>query len=167
MAWGTELWDCSDVVAYHTQQSIEFIEKVSKFTKERSRIEQDYAKELRKLCKSFHPKKKEESSLSVHKAFLGILKETEDIAGQHEVISEELQSKVYKELQNLHNEAKQERKKFLDGEKTLLRNLQQSMNTLDNAKRAYEKSSKDANEAFQNFQKADKDMNMTKLQIEK
>ena len=47
----------------------------------------------------------------MHKAFLGILKETEDIAGQHEVISEELQSKVYKELQNLHNEAKQERKK--------------------------------------------------------
>ena len=50
-------------------------------------------------------------SLSVHKAFFGILKETDDIAGQHEVISEELQSKVYKELQNLHNEAKQERKK--------------------------------------------------------
>ena len=39
--------DRSDVVAYHTQQSIEFIEKVSKFTKERARIEQDYAKELR------------------------------------------------------------------------------------------------------------------------
>ena len=39
--------DRSDIVAYHTQQSIEFIEKVSKFTKERSRIEQDYAKELR------------------------------------------------------------------------------------------------------------------------
>ena len=50
-------------------------------------------------------------SLSVHKAFVGILKETDDIAGQHEAIGEELQSKVYKELQNLHNEAKQERKK--------------------------------------------------------
>lgn len=35
------------------------------------------------------------------------------------------------------------------------------------AKRAYEKSSKEANEAFQSYQKADKDMNMTKLQIEK
>ena len=41
------------------------------------------------------------------------------------------------------------------------------MNALDNTKKAYEKSSKDANEAFQNYQKADKDMNMTKLQIEK
>lgn len=50
-------------------------------------------------------------SLSVHQAFLGILKETDDIAGQHEVISEELLSKVYKELQTLHNEAKHERKK--------------------------------------------------------
>ena len=50
-------------------------------------------------------------SLSVHQAFVGILKETDDIAGQHEAIGEELQSKVYKELQNLHNEAKQERKK--------------------------------------------------------
>ena len=47
----------------------------------------------------------------MHQAFLGILKETEDIAGQHEGISEELQARVYKELQNLHNEAKLERKK--------------------------------------------------------
>ncbi|XP_046845264.1 formin-binding protein 1-like [Xenia sp. Carnegie-2017] len=167
MAWGNELWDRSDVVANHTQQSIDFIEKVSKFIKERSRIEQDYAKELKKLCKSYHLKKKEESSLTVHKAFTGILKETEDIAGQHEVISEELQSKVYKELHVLSTEAKHDRKKFIDGEKTLLRNLQQSMNSLDNAKRAYEKSSKESTEAFQNYQKADNDMNMTKMQIEK
>ena len=35
------------------------------------------------------------------------------------------------------------------------------------SKKAFEKSGKEANEAFQNYQKADRDMNMTKLQIEK
>lgn len=40
-----------------------------------------------------------------------MIKEVHDIAGQHEVIAESLQGTVYKDLQNLMTELKQDRKK--------------------------------------------------------
>ena len=48
---------------------------------------------------------------SFHRAFLGVVKETDDLAGQHELITENMMTSVYKELQSLHNELKLERRK--------------------------------------------------------
>ena len=45
------------------------------------------------------------------KAFTGVVKETDDLAGQHELIAETLMEKIYKELHLLHNELKTERRK--------------------------------------------------------
>lgn len=39
------------------------------------------------------------------------MKETDDVAGQHELISESLTEKIWKELHLLHNELKTERRK--------------------------------------------------------
>ena len=39
------------------------------------------------------------------------MKETDDYAGQHELIAENLMEKTYKELHLLHNELKTERRK--------------------------------------------------------
>ena len=48
---------------------------------------------------------------SFQKAFVGVVKETDDLAGQHELIVESLTEKVYKEFHLLHNELKTERRK--------------------------------------------------------
>ena len=48
---------------------------------------------------------------SFQKAFIGVVKETDDLAGQHELIVESLTEKVYKEFHSLHNELKTERRK--------------------------------------------------------
>ena len=48
---------------------------------------------------------------SFQKAFIGVVKETDDLAGQHELIVESLTEKVYKEFHLLHNELKTERRK--------------------------------------------------------
>lgn len=45
------------------------------------------------------------------KGFFAMTKEINDIAGQHETISESLQANVWNESQNLMQELKQERKK--------------------------------------------------------
>lgn len=50
---------------------------------------------------------------SFQKAFTGVVKETDDLAGQHELIAESVMEKVYKELHLLHNELKTERRKVL------------------------------------------------------
>ena len=48
---------------------------------------------------------------SFQKAFIGVVKETDDLAGQHELIVESLTEKVYKEFHSLHNELKTERRR--------------------------------------------------------
>lgn len=51
------------------------------------------------------------SRFSFQKAFTGVVRETDDYAGQHELIAERLIDNVYKELHSLHNELKTERRK--------------------------------------------------------
>ena len=54
------LQDQFDNVDKHFQHGIEFAEKYSKFIKERASIEQDYASRLRKVVKSYMPRKRDE-----------------------------------------------------------------------------------------------------------
>ncbi|XP_031562522.1 cdc42-interacting protein 4 homolog [Actinia tenebrosa] len=169
MEWGNELWDQFELIGSHTLSGIDFVDKVAKFVKERIRIEAEYAKELRKLGKSFQPKKKEEEDqkFSFQLSFNGVVKETDDLAGQHELISENLNTNVYKILQQLHTDLKKERKEHLAEAKKVQDTLDQSLKALDAAKKSYERASADAEQAFSLFQKADGDMSMTKLQVEK
>lgn len=57
------------------------------------------------LCTSFFFR------FSFQKAFFGVVKETDDLAGQHELISETLMEKICKELHSLHTELKTDRRK--------------------------------------------------------
>lgn len=53
-------------------------------------------------------------------AFTGVVKETDDLAGQHELIAETVTENVYKELHSLHTELKVERRKVRQGFSVLL-----------------------------------------------
>ncbi|KAM7305737.1 hypothetical protein ISCGN_015633, partial [Ixodes scapularis] len=110
-----ELWktDQYDKISVHTHQGLQFLENFSQFIKDRSSIETDYAARLRKLTKSYQPKKKddEENGYTSSKAFCLMLNEINDIAGQHELISENLTSSINKEVSTLIKELKDERKK--------------------------------------------------------
>ena len=53
-------------------------------------------------------------------AFTGVVKEIDDLAGQHELIAETVTENVYKELHSLHNELKVERRKVRQGFSVLL-----------------------------------------------
>ncbi|KAM9856903.1 thyroid hormone receptor interactor 10b isoform 1-T1 [Aulostomus maculatus] len=60
MDWGTDLWDQYDVMDKHTQSGLDLVERYIKFVKERTEIEQSYAKQLRWVrhlsdsCLQFH-----------------------------------------------------------------------------------------------------------------
>ncbi|XP_065645671.1 formin-binding protein 1-like [Hydra vulgaris] len=58
--WGVDLWDNRDDIEKHTLNGIEFLDKCSGFIKDRIRIEQEYAKNLRRLVKQYQFRKKEE-----------------------------------------------------------------------------------------------------------
>lgn len=169
MSWGLELWDQYDKISVHTHQGLQFLENFSQFIKDRSSIETDYAARLRKLTKSYQPKKKddEENGYTSSKAFCLMLNEINDIAGQHELISENLTSSINKEVSTLIKELKDERKKLLSEGSKLQSSLQNSCTSLDKSKKHYEKMFKEAEKASESYVKADADLNLSRVDLEK
>ncbi|KAM9735825.1 formin-binding protein 1 isoform 6-T6 [Menidia menidia] len=163
--------DQFDNLEKHTQWGIEFVEKYTKFVKERSEIEASYAKQIRNLSKKYQPKKnskeEEESKYSFCRAFLMTLNELNDYAGQHEVISENLTSQIITELTRYLQDLKAERKShFHDGRKAQ-QHIESSWKQLESCKRKFERDCKEADRAQQYFEKMDADINVTKAEVEK
>ncbi|XP_043550879.1 cdc42-interacting protein 4-like isoform X2 [Chiloscyllium plagiosum] len=171
MEWGSELWDQYDIIDRQTQWGIDLIEKYVKFVKDRTEIEQSYAKQLRTLVKKYSPKRvsKEdhEMKFSQYQAFINILNELNDYAGQREIIAENLMQNIFAQLLKYLHENKQERKMHLLEGRKAQQNLETSFKQLDNAKRRFERDCKEAEKAMQNAEKADHDINATKADVEK
>uniref|UniRef100_A0AAY4AC96 Formin binding protein 1b n=1 Tax=Denticeps clupeoides TaxID=299321 RepID=A0AAY4AC96_9TELE len=163
--------DQFDNLEKHTQWGIDFVEKYSKFVKERSEIEVNYARQIRNLSRKFQPKKsskeEEENKYSSCRAFLLTLNELNDYAGQHEVVAENLTAQIIAELTKYTQELKSERKShFQDGRKAQ-QHIENSWKQLESCKRRFERDCKEAERAQQYFEKLDADINVTKLDVEK
>ncbi|XP_015989313.2 formin-binding protein 1 isoform X14 [Rousettus aegyptiacus] len=171
MSWGTELWDQFDNLEKHTQWGIDILEKYIKFVKERTEIELSYAKQLRNLSKKYQPKKnskeEEEYRYTACKAFLSTLNETNDYAGQHEVISENMTSQITAELARYIQELKQERKSHFHEGRKAQQHIETCWKQLESSKRRFERDCKEADRAQQYFEKMDADINVTKADVEK
>ncbi|CAG05209.1 unnamed protein product, partial [Tetraodon nigroviridis] len=165
------LQDQFDNLEKHTQWGIEYLEKYTKFVKERSEIELNYAKQIRNLSKKYQPKKnsreEEESKYTFCRAFLATLNELNDYAGQHEVIAENLVSQIITELVRYTQDLKAERKShFHDGRKAQ-QHIESSWKQLESCKKKFERDCKEADRANQYFEKLDADINVTKADVEK
>ncbi|XP_028458305.1 formin-binding protein 1 isoform X3 [Perca flavescens] len=163
--------DQFDNLEKHTQWGIDFVEKYTKFVKERSEIETNYAKQIRNLSKKYQPKKnsreEEESKYTFCRAFLTSLNELNDYAGQHEVIAENLTSQIITELSRYLQDLKAERKShFHDGRKAQ-QHIESSWKQLETCKRRFERDCKEADRAQQYFERMDADINVTKADVEK
>ncbi|XP_041706475.1 formin-binding protein 1 isoform X16 [Coregonus clupeaformis] len=163
--------DQFDNLEKHTQSGIEFVERYTKFVKERSEIEINYAKQIRNLSKKYQPKKnsreEEENKYTSCRAFLSTLNELNDYAGQHEVIAENLTSQIIAELSRYLTELKAERKShFHDGRKAQ-QHIESSWKQLEASKRRFERDCKEADRAQQYFERMDADINVTKADVEK
>uniref|UniRef100_A0A8C2H7K4 Formin binding protein 1 n=1 Tax=Cyprinus carpio TaxID=7962 RepID=A0A8C2H7K4_CYPCA len=172
-AWGTFFkfisTDQFDNPEKHTQWGIDFVEKYTKFVKERSEIELNYARQIRNLSKKYQPKKKEEddNKYTWCRAFHSTLNELNDYAGQHELIAENMMSQIIAELTRYTQEIKTERKAhFHDGRKAQ-QQVEASWKQLEACKRKFERDCKEADRAQQYFEKLDADINVTKADVEK
>ncbi|XP_037560115.1 formin-binding protein 1-like isoform X1 [Dermacentor silvarum] len=161
--------DQYDKISQHTHQGLQFLENFSQFIKDRSTIETDYAARLRKLAKSYQPKKKddEDNGYTSSKAFCLVLNEINDIAGQHELIAENLSTSINREVATLIKELKEERKRLLSEGSKLQTALQNSVTSLDKSKKYYEKMFREAEKAQEAFAKADADLQLSRADLEK
>ncbi|XP_059552893.1 cdc42-interacting protein 4 isoform X2 [Myotis daubentonii] len=150
MDWGTELWDQFEVIERHTQWGLDLLDRYVKFVKERTEVEQAYAKQLRNLVKKYLPKRPAkddpESKFSQQQSFVQILQEVNDFAGQRELVAENLSVHVCLELAKYSQEMKQERKM---------------------SKRKFERDCREAEKAAQTAERLDQDINATKADVEK
>ncbi|XP_067277485.1 cdc42-interacting protein 4 homolog isoform X3 [Pseudorasbora parva] len=171
MDWGTELWDQYEILDKHTQSGLDLVEKYVKFVKERTEIEQNYAKQLRNLTKKYSPKRgskeEQECRFSNHQAFLDILNEMNDYAGQRELIAENMMINICIELTKYLQELKQERKMHLSDAKKAQQSLESTYKQLDNSKKRFEREWREAEKATQYADKTDQDLNATKADVEK
>ncbi|KAJ8300241.1 hypothetical protein KUTeg_021760 [Tegillarca granosa] len=123
----------------------------------------------RVMVKQYLPKKKdeEEYQFTWSRGFWDMLKELHDLAGQHEVIAENTQGTVLKDLQQLITDLKTERRKGLqEGSKTQ-EILKISLQQLEKSRRQYEKAYKEAEKATDAYRKADADINLSRAEVEK
>ncbi|EDS44216.1 thyroid receptor interacting protein [Culex quinquefasciatus] len=157
-------------LATHTQKGIDFLDKYGNFIRDRSAIEVEYAARLRRLVKNYQPKKSkedEENEFSSFQAFKCILKEVADLAGQREVVAENLQLQVLQGITLLAKNLRDERKKSLNEGMNLTQNLSGQIASLDRAKRNYEKAFREAEKSIDAYQKADADFNLSRAEVEK
>jgi formin-binding protein 1 len=96
-----------------------------------------------------------------------VLKETSDLAGQREIVAENLQSQVISGINLLSKNLRDERKKTLQEGTDLQQNLASQLASLDRAKRNYEKAYREAEKAVENYQRADADFNLSRAEVEK
>ncbi|XP_064648711.1 formin-binding protein 1 homolog [Lineus longissimus] len=164
-----QMKDQYDNLANHTQKGIEFSERYSHYVKDRCAIETEYAAKLKRLAKNYQPKKKEEEDyqFSYAKGFLSMLNEVHDIASQHELISENMNSMLTKDMTHLIQELRQERKKHLSEGKDLQKQLDKSLDLLQSSKKQYEKAFKESEKAQESYKQADANINLSRAEVEK
>jgi len=171
MSWSVELWDQFDTISCHTAKGIEFLDKLGHFVKDRCIIETDYASRLRKLAKNYDVGKKKDNDsdrdFTYSRAFNQVLKELTDMAGQHEVIAENLSQQIVKEIQTICKDLREERKRYLNEGVKYQNVLTSSLNHLDKSKKSYDKAFKESEKALENYKKADEDYNLSRAELDK
>ncbi|XP_074520251.1 thyroid hormone receptor interactor 10b isoform X3 [Halichoeres trimaculatus] len=170
MDWGTDLWDQYDHIDKHTQSGLDLVERYIKFVKERTEIEQSYAKQLRSLTKKYAKrgsKEEQECKFSNHASLQEILNELNDYAGQRELIAENMMTGICVELTKYLQDLKQERKTYLSDAKKAQQNLESSFKHLESTKKRFAKEWAEADKATQQAEKTESDLNATKLDVEK
>jgi hypothetical protein len=160
--------DQYETIALHTQKGVDFLEKYGDFISERCAIEMEYAAKLRRLVKHYQPRKKDEDyQYSPCRAFKHAMTEINVLAGQHEVIAENLQLTVIRELSLLIKDFKEEREKHLEEGAHMISNINTQIVFQNRARKSYEKAFKEAEKALDKFQRANADLNLSRAEVEK
>ncbi len=101
------------------------------------------------------------------KGFRDMLNEINDLAGQHEIISENLNQICTRDVQARAKELKDDKKRQLSEGVRHQNHLTTQLANLDRAKKSYEKSFRESEKALETFQRADADLNLSRAEVEK
>ncbi|XP_029985684.1 LOW QUALITY PROTEIN: formin-binding protein 1-like [Sphaeramia orbicularis] len=157
--WGTELWDQFDNLEKHTSWGIDFLERYTKFVKERADIELSYAKQIRNLSKKYHPKRsrEDESRYTWCLAFAATLHQLSELAVAEGGVSRKPQHTHCVELTRYTQELKSERKRHFHDGRRAQQHIESSWKQLESSKRRFERDCKEAERAQHTSDRMDLD----------
>lgn len=167
--WGSELWDRYDQVTKEVGQGVKDLESwYGGYLKERSKVEADYAKALRKLVKNFTIKEKHrhsEDESTQARGFRLILQEVGYQAGQHELLSDCYGKDCNKMIENHVKNVKTQTKKIKKEAEEIEEKMRMSYKQLDKRKINYADAHAEL-EATKNSTETD-EKNLSRLELDK
>merc|ERR1711868_252273 len=122
-AWGPELWDAVDKVDHELNERINKNDRTLKFLKEKSSIDAEYSKNLKKLVSRYQKNVPVSSEVTTEQAFIGLVTETHNIANQYEQIAEQVMSDCFATLQAFNQEITATKKELFNEYKKHVKTL--------------------------------------------
>eukprot|EP00050_Salpingoeca_kvevrii_P011249 m.13930 g.13930 ORF g.13930 m.13930 type:complete len:394 (+) comp3332_c0_seq1:40-1221(+) len=165
MGWGSELWDRQEVIERHTNDGLEFVGTCRTFVGQLAHIELEYSKNLKRLVAQYGSQFVDDNT-SCMAAWKATLTAVDDVASSHESASSALLADVCSPLKQLIKARTSERNDLLHEAAKLRAELAKAMSNYDKAKKRHEKTEKDAEAAYQAFEKAERS-DAVKAKIEK
>lgn len=163
--------DPSNSLLSYTQKGIDFFEKIGQFSKEKAAIEEEYSNKLKNLSKKYAKKSEEDDeilkSVSYVSSFNIYLQQIDQIAGKHHAAAESIREDVVSYVTSKTCQLRSSRKNAINDLKTINDCLENQINEMLKSGKIYSRSFKDAESAYQKFYKADKNMEISRLELEK
>ncbi|CAB04595.2 Transducer of Cdc42-dependent actin assembly protein 2 homolog [Caenorhabditis elegans] len=163
--------DPSNALLSYTQKGIDFFEKLGQFSKEKAAIEEEYSTKLRSLAKKYAKKSEEDDeilkSVSYTSSFNSFLQQLDQIATRHQTSAEHIRGGVVSYVASKTCQMRSSRKNAINDLKTINDKLEDQINEMCKSGKCYLKSFKDAENSYQKFYKADKNLEISRLELEK
>ncbi|CAO4369503.1 unnamed protein product [Caenorhabditis nigoni] len=161
----------SNALLSYTQKGIDFFEKIGQFSKEKAAIEEEYSTKLKNLAKKYAKKTEEEDevlkSVSYISAFNSFLSQLDQIAGKHHAAAESTREDIVAYVSSKACQLRGSRKNAINDLKTINDILEDHINDMWKSGKIYSRAYKDAESAYQKFYKADKNLEISRLELEK
>lgn len=163
--------DPSNSLLSYTQKGIDFFEKIGQFSKERATIEEDYSTKLKNLAKKYAKKSEEDDEILKSVSYVGsfnvYLHQLDQIAGKHHAAADSIREDVISYVASKTCQLRSSRKNAINDLRTINDSLENHINDMWKSGKLYSRSFKDAESAYQKFYKADKNLEISRLELEK
>lgn len=163
--WGVDLWDQRGQIEKRVDDGIAAVDRTRNLVAQLAVVESEYAKNLRKVIRSFAAGPDADSTQN--QAWKTLLDGLEEVATQHDNTAANLNGDLSNNIRLLIKSKQKDREDIARAIAKLEADLGKAADEYDKAKKKYEKAEKEADVAKQAFLKSEESQNVTKKQVEK
>uniref|UniRef100_A0AC35UAJ5 SH3 domain-containing protein n=1 Tax=Rhabditophanes sp. KR3021 TaxID=114890 RepID=A0AC35UAJ5_9BILA len=170
LSWGC-LWDKTDTVLNQTTKGIEMLDRFGQFVRDRAIIEEEYASKLKQLIrknnKALDKENAQGKEFTYVSSFTDYMKAIEHLAMQHEVVGEKLKKELAPKISEKCVDFKNRTKSHHADLGALKLIVDQALDSAKKHLKHYQRTFRDAEQAYVKFDKAEKNMDISRADLAK